>query len=551
MRRLLLIVCLVLPTAIRAQPTGTCQFGMARGVLELGRVRADVYNTGALFFGSDRTNGDGYIVPRSGGRSPIFAVNLWLAGSVDGTLRVSAARYSNFTFRPGPLADAASPPSDCTLYDRIYSVTRQDVVDYYRTGIATADLRDWPASLGAPVVDGDGVAGNYDLAGGDQPALRGDAVTWWIMNDASGARQSYQLGPLGVEVQVEAFGFDTPPLDLTTFYRYTVVNRNAVPVDSVYAGLFADTDLGNASDDYVGTDTTSAMVYAYNADNIDEGSYGYGTAPPAIGFQVVRGPVGLSNGRDDDGDGLADEPDERLRLTASFNIRPPCASCTSTDPDNGRQAFNTMRGLWPGGYGQYEFGLGNEPTQGRVTRFSYAGDPVTGKAWSEVNNGTATPANAPGDRRFVAATGPFRLAPGASETFTFAVVYGRGASNLDSVTRLRALAAGILHTVSDPAPRPIVAGPRSPAASGLVSLSRPYPNPFTARAVLRYEMPVGTPLRATLHDVLGRQVAVLADGPADASGEIAVDGSRLAPGVYRVRVVVPAGEEVLTLVRAR
>ena len=45
-------------------------------------------------------------------------------------------------------------------------MTVEDVARYNTTGEATPDLAEWPAHLGAPVVDGDGVAGNYDLARG-------------------------------------------------------------------------------------------------------------------------------------------------------------------------------------------------------------------------------------------------------------------------------------------------------------------------------------------------------------------------------------------------
>ncbi len=555
MRRLTLLALLVLPAVAHAQ--GTCRLGTAQRTIVPNLVSADVFNTGALFFGNQTTNGDGYSVPRASGRSPIFAASLWLAGTVGGEIRASGARYYNFTFWPGPLGDGAAPTPDCARYDRIYRVSRQDVVDYYRTGIATDDLRDWPAALGAPVIDGDGDPATYTLAGGDQPALRGDDVAWWLMNDASGRRPDGLPKPLGVEVRVEAYGLARAPLDATSFYRYTVTNRTAVTIDSVYAGLFVDPDLGNATDDYTGTDTTGAMAYVYNGDNDDDGAYGYdtygyGVAPPAVGFQVVNGPVGLPNGRDDDRDGVADEPGERLGLTASTTFPPSCAACT-INLDGARQYSLLMKGRWADGTEQreYGYGYGYSASEGAVTRFMYAGDPVAGRAWSEVNNATPSPVNRPGDRRFVVATGPFRLAPGASETVTFAIPYARGTSNLDSVTRLRNLARGLRRAFADPEPVPVPRSPRGTTLSGPVRLSRPSPNPFTARAAVRYEMDAGTTVRATLLDVLGREVALLFDGPAAATGEFTIDGTGLAPGVYRVRVVVPAGEQILTLVRGR
>jgi len=45
-------------------------------------------------------------------------------------------------------------------------------------------------------------------------------------------------------------------------------------------------------------------------------------------------------------------------------------------------------------------------------------------------------------------------------------------------------------------------------------------------------------------DALGRLVATLADGPAEAAGRIAWDAPALAPGVYIVRLTARAGGTV-------
>lgn len=544
--RLAPLLSLLLATTALAQtaPTpGTCALGTAEATIAPGQVRASVFNTGALF---DRINGDGYLVPFTSGHSPLEIAGLWLGGKVGGERRVAGSQYSDFTFWPGPLGDGGTAPPDCAPYDRIYRVSRADVADYLRTGVATPDLRDWPVALGAPVLDGDGVAGNYDLAGGDQPALRGDDTAWWLMNDVGNVHRGTNSPALGVEVRVEAFGFNDTPLNATTFYRYTVTNRTAQTIDSLYAGFLFAPILGST---YVGTDTTTAMAYAYNSSD----SYSnYGTPPPAIGIQVARGPVGMPNGRDDDRDGTVDEPDERLSLTASPYVING-ASAAVTDPTTTAAYFNYLRGRWADGTVKRERGSGYGQTEGAVTPFSFAGDPVTARPWSEVNNGTSTPMNSPGQRRTTSVTGPFRLAPGASETVTFAVPFARGSSNLDSVRRLRGLAGGILTLFADGDIEPVrVTTGTPPPPSQLVRLSRPFPNPTSGRATVTYEMPAGTRLRATLLDVRGREVAVLADGPTAAdTGELIVDGSRLAPGVYRVRVVVPAGEHTLQLVVVR
>ena len=552
-----LLIALAAAPPARAQTApspGACRLGTANGLLDVGDVVARVFNNGSLFYSNGFSGA--YEVPR--GTSPIYAAGLWIGGKVGGQLRVAGGSYGapavDFTFWPGPLGPDARPvdPTDCSPYDRIYTVSRIDVQRYNETGQATADLRDWPWQLGAPVLDGDGDPANYDLARGDQPALRGDQTTWSLTNDVGNVHPAQNTPPLGIELRTETVAFALGRLRQTTMYRYTFTNRTGATIDSVYAGMFVDPDLGDAVDDYVGTDTTRGLGYVYNADNQDgTGRNGsYGVAPPAVGFQVVEGPVGLPNRRDDDRDGAVDEPGERLGLTSSAYFG---GFGGTDDPNNGVDIYNFLRGLWSDGTVKREFGDGYQETQGAVTRFVFAGDPVTGRAWSEVNPGAGLPSNSLGDRRMMVSTGPFRLGPGQSETVTFAIPYGRGTSNLNSVTELRRTATAVSSALAAGYFEPqrvgeIVVTPADQA----VRLGAPSPNPFSGRAAVRYAMPTGTRLRATLLDVLGREIAVLADGPTlAAEGEIAVDGARLAPGVYRVRVVVPGADRFVTLVRMR
>ena len=52
----------------------------------------------------------------------------------------------------------------------------------------------------------------------------------------------------------------------------------------------------------------------YNfSDNDDEGSTGYGYAPPAIGAQVIYGPRASADGTDNDRDGEVDEKEMEMR----------------------------------------------------------------------------------------------------------------------------------------------------------------------------------------------------------------------------------------------
>ena len=398
-----------------ARGAGPCTApGTASRTLAANDVSASLYNTGALFFGGRTTNGDGYIVPASTGLSPIFAASLWVGGTVDGEVRVAASRYEKFEFVPGP----AGSSQDCAALDRIYSVTAGDLALYGATGEATDDLREWPTGLGAPTVDTAGapVVGAtpdrvIDLAAGERPALYGGQTAFWVMNDL-GPHPSSGSTPLGIEVQVTAFAVPSadPFLDQSTLYLYRIVNRSASTIAGARASLFVDSDLGDATDDYVGTDTTRGMAYSYNADNNDAA---YGPSPPAVGFDLLTG------------------------AGASSYFIGGTPSGTTGDPTTPQQVYYNQQGLWADGTVKRAYGDGYNQTQGAVTPFVFAGDPVTGQTWSEVNNGSATPVNAPGDRRLTISSPAFTLAPGESRDVSIAVLFARGSSNLDSVTRLR------------------------------------------------------------------------------------------------------------------
>ncbi len=283
-----------------AQPVGTCDLGTARTDLTVNDVRARLYNKGNLFFDGGSPL---YEVPTGSGISPIFAASIWVGGLVEGEIRTAAGTYAqageDYEFYPGPLGPDGSPPADCEPFDRIWRVSRFDLADYERTGVASADLAEWPAALGAPYFDVDG-DGRYDLAAGDRPAISGDEMAWWVMNDVAGPHRTTLSEPVGLEARVSAFAKAVPdsPLTHTTFYRYELTYRgtgaNPVPLDSAYFTFWSDPDLGNFTDDYIGSDTTRNLGFVYNADNDDdEGAGGYGPAPPAQGVRWLDTPDDL------------------------------------------------------------------------------------------------------------------------------------------------------------------------------------------------------------------------------------------------------------------
>ncbi|GAB5536101.1 MAG: hypothetical protein Rubg2KO_23500 [Rubricoccaceae bacterium] len=533
----LLALMAVAVSPARSQ-AGQCVTGTAIGFVENTELQASVFNTGGLFFGGSTTSGDGYLIPKASGNSPIFAAGFWLAGTVDGDQRVAAARYGGYDFWPGPLEDAANPPDDCSAFDRIYVVSKDDIADYYATGVATDDLADWPHQLGAPVLDGDGDSTNYDLRAGDQPDLIGDVAAWWVMNDAGNHHNPGT--PLGVEVRAQAFLYDSfdgpisPVFTQATFIRYEILNRRDQPITDMYASLFTDPDLGDAGDDYVGSDTLRNMGFVYNDSNEDSA---YGTAPPAQGFQFLRGPI-------------VDEDTLGMTSASTFIGGGPDGT---QDPGTPEQYYNYMRGFWANGLPYYELNNGFEQTGAPTTTFIFAGDPVTESFFSEVNIDGAGANSAQGDRRLVVSTGPFTIEPEASQTLLIAFPYGRGTSNLQSVAVLQGRATALQHVAAAgafvtgrPVPR------RRPESTFELAVSRVRPNPSSGAAEIALTLPIETHVRATVHDALGRQLEVLVDGEL-AEGETALalpDG--LAPGTYWLRVqVAPGGEETLPFTIAR
>ena len=536
--RWLAVIALLFSTSLNAQTVGNCVSGRAEADLDVGDVFARVFNTGSLFFGN--SSAAAYVVPKASNLSPIFAAGIWIGGQVNGELRVAAASYNDFEFWPGPLEDPANPPDSCAQYDRIFSVRRGDILHYLNTGEVTDDLRDWPVDLGAPVLDGDGDSSNYNLQQGDQPAIWGDQMLWWVMNDAGNEHEQTGSQPLGVEVQVSVWGSGENPLALRqgTYYRYRIINRNPYPIDSAFVSIFGDPDLGNYTDNFVGVDTLRAIAFEYNADDYDDPAQGGYGIPPSVGFKILQGPVGMPNNRDDDFDGTVDEAGERLGITAFMYFvgghAPPYV-----DPVFAQQVYQVMQGRWRDGTPMREgnWGIGNT---GAITPYAFPGDPVIGAYWSEVNaDGMGNPTDQGGDRRIATSVGPFRLEPGESTDFVFSIVFAHGTDRFDSITQMRLAAQMVQNAYEESRFDPVrVEGHvTTPPAEGAfpIQLSAASPNPFSDQTTIRYTLPAAMNIRIAAFDVLGREVTVLVEGEQQGEHEATLDGSDLAPGVYFIR----------------
>lgn len=79
-----------------------------------------------------------------------------------------------------------------------------------------------------------------------------------------------------------------------------------------------------------------------------------------------------------------------------------------------------------------------------------------------------------------------------------------------------------------------------------------YPNPLTDAATVRYELPTTGEVTLTVHDMLGRRVATLADGPHGAGTHHAsFRAATLPPGTYLLRLMADKGSitRLISLIR--
>jgi glucuronoarabinoxylan endo-1,4-beta-xylanase len=79
-----------------------------------------------------------------------------------------------------------------------------------------------------------------------------------------------------------------------------------------------------------------------------------------------------------------------------------------------------------------------------------------------------------------------------------------------------------------------------------------YPNPFNPSTVVRYQLPAASDVSLTIHDMLGRHVATLANGKREAGvHEVTFDASGLPTGMYLCRLRAGSYTGTLKLILAR
>jgi hypothetical protein len=314
-------------------------------------------------------------------------------------------------------------------------VTAEGILAQYWT-----DWNTWPVSKGAPFIDLDS-NGVYDPAI-DIPGIPfADQTMWYVANDLDSAKVYSLSGstPIGLEMQKTIWAYNIDGVLANTIFASTkIINKSGKRLDSMYIAQWADPDVGDANDDYVGCDTSLNLGYAYNGKSIDANFQLYSLAPPAAGFCLLQGPLLKGTATDSAIFGLQFRPGYKNLPMTAFNFFIGGNNIYS-DPPHGTylgtiEWYNLLRGS----VGNTGAAYVNPVTQ-TTTKFDLSGDPVTGIGW---NDGSFA---GPGDRRLALCCGPFTMVPGTSDTQEVVVgnLADRGANYLASVTALKSSARSL------------------------------------------------------------------------------------------------------------
>lgn len=407
----------------------------------INKISTWIYNNGDTDI---QPNGNsGFEYPKGSNKHAIFESGLVFGGIVNGKKLVGGSTY-NQGLTPGRILEDGTPQNPDDPSVRVYRVrpdftysdlsieisdeekSFEEIYNQYEK-----DWNEWPGNFGAPYTDVD-KNGSYNPSI-DIPGVPGAHQTiWYVANDfdSTQTKKLYGSTPLYVEFQVTIWGYNIPlsGYENVMFKKYKIINKNNIDIDSMYISQWADPDIGDAGDDYVGCDTLLNLAYCYNGQEEDAT---YGTIIPSIGFQLLQGPIVKGSHTDKafyNGNIL--QGYKNLNMTSHYLFIG--GDFVYNDPDLGEYAsgslqfWNLFRGKITSNGGDFIDYVTNE-----VTKFLLPGDPLTKEGWID---GMIHP---PGDRRHGFVSGPFDLAVGDTQEVVIAQFAAIGSDRLNSLKLLK------------------------------------------------------------------------------------------------------------------
>lgn len=355
--------------------------------------------------------------------SPIFSANFLIAGYNElNRMFNTGERYGNgYIWLHGPSGYFNDTDSIFNaLYKRVWKVSQNEIIQHVRNYknedyTMPEAIKNWPAhgrqiyferEFLAPFID---VNENdrYEPELGDYPAIKGDQTVLFLLND-NWYHGDYDSDGISraFEVVGMAYTIDDPNFQNTAFLHYKVKNTSSLYYQEVRAGMFYDADIGRFDDDYAACDTNLNLFYMYQADSIDDGPSGYGINAPASGMQFLSHPL------------------------FAFGTHKMYA------PSDRKGYYEALQGKFRDGTSYTYGGLGYGGDT--ATRYFYSGNPLDSTGWNEFNGGFTNPRESNGwggiDQVSISKNG-------GQHCFDFAIHLTRGKSHMNSIEKLKDLAA--------------------------------------------------------------------------------------------------------------
>jgi len=381
----------------------------------------------------------GLFFPKGSNKTIVYESGLVWGAKVNGQIRVGGSTYLS-GLKPGKILSDGSAQDPTDPKARVFRVrpdykfgdlsseindgegTEEEIRNQYEK-----DWNEWPANDGAPFDDKNN-NGIYE-PGIDIPGVPGaDQTLWFVANDldSNQTKSLYGSLPFGVEVQVTVWGYaDRYPFSNMIFKKYKLINKSNSNFDEMYFSIWTDPDVGDAANDMSGCDTTLSLMFAYNGQEYDKV---YGRTPPAVGFELLQGPIVKSEAGDK---AIFDNKliygYKNLKMTSYYFFF--CGGGLFGSPPNLRtytgslEYYNIMNCPLCEAIGPIE----------RKTNYPLSGNPLTGEGWLI----DSTLATSCGDVNHGLVSGPFDMVVGDTQEVVFAEIAALGKNRLNAVRLLK------------------------------------------------------------------------------------------------------------------
>lgn len=433
-------------------------------VINANRVSTDITNYSLIGRGnsSNPSDGEGGVWPAGTGHDHIHEMTGFIGGRVendDG--RVFRIISDGFT-DAGGTGGEVDPVTNVEykfhpLPGYLNAVAGQDEI------ANSLNPRSWPASWPDKPASWDGAWNGFfglNQFNADQEVFYVMDDTWNTEFDFAPYADHPDWGGLGMQVRTRLFQWTHPLARDIIFIQFEVSNAGdygyEIEADSVFFGGYADIGVGGrgTTDDCAGFDRDRDLVYGWDCDNVGVWTRFREIPPGYIGWKYLESPGIDADGVDNDNDGLVDE---RRDNDAGQLVNGPCGiygppqehwegdeDCDWNPEidDVGQDGAGPLTEGYPGpdageGNGRPDQG---EPNFGRLDKdesdqvgltsftaplFGAVQISDEGSLWERIQPGFFSVPRQAVNQYWIFSSGPFNLAPEATERFSTSWVFGR------------------------------------------------------------------------------------------------------------------------------